>query len=497
MLPIRFATFRRCIEASLTGLTLLLVLGGAGLGRLAAGPLPPWGVDDFRTLIDPKRAPDPEPAIAGQTLAEYRRRLRKAAEDLPSLGEVSRVLLMSEWSTAEFDLDILVPLDRIRRAVLQKDDNAFKRDVQKLMEETSDNHEVNRAIVSEIKREVRLQLLDRLEDRTRYFLGQGRNVDRVAAANMISDIMTNSRRQDVSQYRDPNVGVVVPGIMATEPKDVTRGSRFRQRLSSLSPDLEKLIADSDTQVRVAAIRALSDLEQEPRELVSRIKPLLASQQSDAPTRRAAAEALGHVLEVYTAQMEKSRPQPYLKAVEQVLPAAAEGLSDSDPLVRRAALESCQRAALVMEELATDPLAPSARRIVFRPTLAVVLTILPKLNAAARDRVPELRVGASHVLETFALTVQRMRYTGPPLPPVEIERNLPMPLPDKEPNKSKKQTSLPSSPFPRETAPVVTRVRPILLVPGGGAPPPPPPGGAAPPPPLRGGSNRCFSGCPTG
>jgi HEAT repeat protein len=479
MLPILFATSRRCIEALLIiGLTLLLLLGGAGFGRLTAGSLPPWGVDDFRTLIDSKRAPNPEPAIAGQTLATYRRRLRKAAADLPSLGEVSRVLLMTEWSSTDlFGLEAVVPKDQVERAVRQKDDEAFKRDVDKLMEGHADNpgeiRDVNQAIVAEIKSEVRQQLLERLENRTRYYLAEGRNADRVAAANMISEIMNTSRRQDISQYRPAGSTAAVSGVLISTEKDVTPSSRYlRQRLRSLSGDLDKLIADSDTQVRVAAIRALSDLEREPAELVARLKPLLASQQSDAPTRRAAAEALGHVLEVYTAQMDKSRPQPYLTAVEQVLPAAAEGLSDSDPLVRRAAQESCQRAALVLEELATDPLASSERRIVFRPTLAVVLAILPKLNDAARDRVPELRVGASHILETFALSVQRMRYRGSePLPPPDIDRDIPMPQPNKQPSKYKKQTSLPPSRSARENAPVVSLGRPIILPASGGDKPP--------------------------
>ena len=386
MLPIHFAMSRRFAEASLTGLTLLLLSAGGVLGTLKAGPLPAFNAEDFRTLIDYRHAPNyrelvfPELPVAVQNLADYRRRLRKAAQDLPSLGEVSTVLLMTEWSSAGlFGLEAVVPLDQVKRAVLQKDDDAFKGDVVKLMEGHTDNpreiSEVNQAIVAEIKREVRLQLLDRLENRLRFFFAQGRNADRVAAANLISDIMNTSRRQDVSQISGLT-GEVVLGVMVPKPQDIIRGSPFRERLRSLSGDLEKQLADPNTQVRVAAIRALSDLEWKPGELVARLKPLLASQQSDAPTRRAAEEALGHILEVYTARMDKSSPQRYLTAVEQVLPAAAEGLSDSDALVRRASLESCQQAALVMEALATDPLATGDRQIVFRPTLAVVLTILP-------------------------------------------------------------------------------------------------------------------------
>jgi len=464
MLPIRFAMIRRFIQASLAGLILLLSLEVAERIPLKAGPLPPLGVDDFRTLIDPKRTPSPDPAVAGRTLAEYRHRLRQAARDLPSLAEVSRVLLMSEWASAELELDSTLPMERVRNAVRQESDEAFKRDVQKLMDDNADDPgSVNRAVVAEIKHEVRLQLLDRLQNRTRFYLSQGRNADRVAAANLISDTMKTSRRQDVSQYRPPGISAAAPGGIFSTEKDITPpSSRYlRQRLRSLSPDLEKLIADSDTQVRVAAIRALSDLEIAPAEVVARLKPLLTTQEMDAPTRRAAAEALGHVLEVYTANMQKDRPLPYLKAMEQVLTAAADGLADEDALVRRGCLESCQRAALVLEELASDPLAATDRLAVFRPTLSVVLSTLPKINAAARDRVPELRVGASHVLETFALSVQRMRYQEP-LPAPTIDRNITPPQMDKEPSKFKKQGALPSPRSPREASPLVTLDRPIPL-----------------------------------
>lgn len=443
MLPIRFAVCRRFSDALLPGLSLLLLLGGAGVFWLQAGPLPVQGVDEFRPLIDSRRRPRPEPGQAGQTLAEYRRRLRQAAKDLPSLGEVSRVLLLSEWSSVELDLVGMVNLDRVGRAVRLESDEAFTREVQKLMKENpEDPDSVNQAVVAEIKREVRLQLLDRLENRVRYYLRQGRIADRIAAANLISDTLSTSRRQDISQYYDPETKVIVPGVMAPRAQEITRGYKFRERLRSLSSDLERLIGYPDTEVRVAAIRALSDQEIDPAVLVTRLKPLLASEQSDAPTRRAAAEALGHVLEVYTTQMDKTRPEPYLKAMEQVLPAAASGLSDTDPLVRRASLESCQRAALVLQDLAGDPLAATERLVVFRPAFSAVDSVLPKINASARDRIPELRVAASHVLETFALTVQRMRYRAEPLPAPSIDKDKPVPQPNKEPPSTpKKQTSL--------------------------------------------------------
>ncbi|MHB1422648.1 MAG: HEAT repeat domain-containing protein [Gemmataceae bacterium] len=433
MLPIRFACFRLTVRL-LCLLLLPLVLGVADPSTGAARPLERMGVEDFRTLIARKRDPDPEVSTAGPVLADYRRKLRQAAKDLPSLGEVTRVLLLSEWASAEDVIPSPAPSDQVRKAVSQASDDAFKSAVRKLLAAYPvERNFVKEAIVAEIKREVHLQLLDRLEKRLRFYLLEGRTEDRIAAANLVSDTMMNSRRQDTSQLSG------VPNVMFNKSKeDITPSSKYlRPRLRALSGDLQKLIADSNPQVQVAAIRALSDLEREPGNLVVLVKPLLTSPQASALTRQAAAEALGHVLEVSTAQMDRSRPAPYLRSVQQVLPAVAEGLTDSDARVRRASLEACQRAALILNELASDPLAASDRLIVFRPTLAVVEEILIKLNASARDRVPELRVGACRVLETLALTIQKLkRQNEQYLPQPPSEPSNPEMAPNKERDKNK-------------------------------------------------------------
>jgi len=444
MLPIRLVLWPRFAETLSMVLTLLLLLGSI-VAPLGAAPLPPVGVEDFRELIDPAYTPKPEPAAAGPLLVEYRRKLRRAAENLPSLGEVSRVLLMSEWSLIELDSASSVPLDRLRKIVQAKDDD-FIREVQKLMADQSEDrfslNSLSQALVAEIQREVRLQLLDRLIDRTRFYLSQGRVADRIAAANLISDTMSTSRRQDISQFRTES-GAILSGVMITTPKDITPSSHYlRRRLRALSSDLEKLVADSDILVQIAGIRALSDLEKEPGELVTLLKPVLASSQSNVLIRRAAAEALEHSLDVYTTpQVDKTRPQPYLKAVEQVLPVAAASLTDSDPLVRRASLEACQRTALILDELTNDPLLRERYYPAFRPTLAVVDAVLPKINAGSRDSIPELRVGACQVLETFALTVQRLRSSKKERVP---EPGKLSPSPNKERNQYKRQASPPLS-----------------------------------------------------
>jgi HEAT repeat protein len=456
MLPIRFACFRLIVR--LVFLPLLLWLAAAVFNKVEARPLASMSVDEFRALLDPKRDPDPDAASASTVLADYRRKMRKAAKDLPSLGEVTSVLLMSEWSSLEYGLGSPVPLDQLRKVVLQAGDDAFKNEVRKMMASYGDDpHGVNRGLVAEIKRDVRQQLLDRLEKRLRFYLLESRAEDRIAAANLVRDTIGTSRRQDVPQFRSKDSLYPVRDVMAPKKSDISPGSLdLRQRLRAVGSDLEKLLADSNPRVQVAAIHALSDLEREPADLVVLLKPLLTSPQASALTRRAAAEGMEHVLDVKTATMERDRPLPYLRGVQAILPAAAEGLTDSDAGVRRACLEACQRAALVLNDLANDPLAPTERRIVFRPALDVVERILSKLNAAAGDRVPEVRIGACRVLETLALTLQRMkRQNEQYLPLPELEPTKPEMTPNKEGDKNKslsppprrrgKQSSAPRSP----------------------------------------------------
>jgi HEAT repeat protein len=442
MLPIRFACFG--MACRLLGLILLLGLGAMMLAPAAAGPLEPVGVEEFRAMIDPKRDPNPEPSEAGRALASYRQKMRRSAKELPSLGEVARVLLLSEWAAAEFDTENGVSLDQVKKAVLEPTDDAFKNDVQQMMAKTDDPSGVNRSIVSEIKREVRLQLMERLEKRTRFYLLEGRTEDRIAAANLIRDTMTNSRRQDISMYRDPSSGAAVPGVLITTSKDVNPSSRyFRQRMRDLSGDVTKLTENPNPQVRAAGIHALSDLENDPAVLVKIYKPLLTSPDSDVVTRRATAEALGHTLEVNTMQMDKSRPQPYLTGLRLILPVAALGLTDNDAGVRRASLEACARAAVIFDDLASDPLVLD-RRVVFRPAQAVMEEILPKLNAAARDPVPEFRVAACKVLEGLVLGFQKLQRYGrvEPLPAPGIDPTAPPAPPSSDKERSRKKVSLP-------------------------------------------------------
>src|SRR5579883_82199 len=442
MLPIRFACSGLAFR--LFGLTLLLLLGGMVLGPAGAGPLEPFGVDDLRAMIS-KRGPLPD--TTGAALVDYRRKLRKASEGLPSLGEVSRVLMLSEWSALDSGLDTArVASDEVKK-IVKEGDEAFKRGVQQLMAKAQDEVEridINNAVVNEIKRELHSQLLDRLEKRLRFYLTEGRAVDRIAASNLLGDTMSNSRRQDISIYHDPDTGASVPEVMRNKRSDVRESSQgLRDHLRALSSNLTTLTEHPDPQVRAAALNALGELVSDPTYLVGVVKPLLTSPQMDVLTRRTAAEALGRFLEVLsTPDVDKSRPEPYLTAVRHILPVAASGLTDDDVRVRRASLETCARAAMIFDTLAGDAWTVSERRAMLQPATVVAEEVLPKINAAARDRVPEMRVAACRVLETMVLAMQKLRTNKGeilPLPePGPGDRN------GKEREKYKKKASVPSS-----------------------------------------------------
>lgn len=452
---------RRC------GWLLLLLLGGPPVTRVEAA-LPgehrlmrEVGVDEFKALIDSHNDPRPiDASAAGPALSAYRKKLRQSAADLPSLGAVAGVLLLSEWTSEEIDIE-----PAVEAVVREPNEEAFQRDVQKLMKMAGDNaNDVRRAFVAAIKSDVRLLLVKRLESRTRFYLNEGRNDSRIAAANLISDIMTLSSRQEIPDNlrSDTRLAGKVSAASA---------GYLRERLRDLAGDVRKLLAAPDAQVQVAGARALSDLGIPAAELAATFKPVFTSPGADVLTRRAVADALAHVLELNSARGEgeaapdlessneagqdrrasekKLPPATSLVVVEQILPVAVLGLDDNDPEVRGRSLNACRRAAMILDDLASAP--PISRRRLEEKRLAdlhqalkVVDEVLPKITAAARDQVPALRVAACRTLETFALAGLRVRNPREqrlPPPILDMPKDLDLP---KEGDKKNKGVSLPPS-----------------------------------------------------
>ncbi|HTU21330.1 MAG TPA: hypothetical protein VMG10_24970 [Gemmataceae bacterium] len=490
MLPIRFASFG--LGHRLGGMLLLLLLEGAFLGSGEAAPLKAPGVDKIRTLLDSKNDPTPSRKDAPGALVDYRRKVAKAVDDLPSLGDVGRALLLTDWNLIELGSESPDVLDKAKEAVSADDDEAFERAIRNMLAMTKDSAEIVRAIITQIKHKARLDLLKRLETRSRFYLRGGqREEDRIAAANLLSDIMMDSRRQDRQEALTSLAMLREPTQRQTTPS----ARQLRRRIAELAGDLREQLSASNPQVQVAAIRALSDLEIPSEELVAALRPKLVSKESPAVVRRAAAEACEHalarVLEGLANLMDESRPQPRVKTVEHILPVVVLGLADDDANVRQASIVACERATRILDELTRYQMPPE-RSVVFQPIVQVVKDVLPKINDATRDRVPALRVAACRVLETLALSALRLRQLNATRP-IEM---LPEPVkpkpytpPPKEDRRDKKGVSLPLSrggrrpagpsqwatarapqpltipsppPLPETPTPAVTLERPIKL-----------------------------------
>jgi HEAT repeat protein len=440
------------------GLAVLALLMAADLVRVGAAPLPADGVEDFRRILNQERFFAAEDVIPVDQLAERRREMQDAARRLPSLGEVARVLLLPEWGATDFvESDTAAPLDKVEAAVRQPDDASFKREVAKLLKQAKDNAgDASRMVLVEIKRMVRLSLLERLDQRLRYYMRSKLAAERIAAANMISETMSSARKQDNAE---------LPGGVR---KTATLGSRFlRQRLRELSGELQKLTVDAEPQVQVASVRALANLEVDPAVSTTALRPLLNSGRFGTATRRATAEALGHIVDIMYLQLDKSRPQVTVKGMELIFPVAATGLMDSDVEVRRSCIGACQKVATTLDELVGDR-RPAGGLAAYRTMVGIVQRALPDLNHVAQDPVPELRVAACHLLETLVLTNHKIRRLD------ESSRPLPLPEspePRKEPGKAAPLPSLHGVRRPRTKRPSqwaathpAPSAQPLLLTP---------------------------------
>src|SRR5262249_27924314 len=150
------------------------------------------------------------------------------------------------------EFDSPVTQEKLEATVAQPNDADFKRDVQNLINMGGDDPgPILGAVSAQIKRDVRQQLLDRLEQRLNFYLRNGRTADRIAAANLVSDTMGSARRQDNQE---------LPGAGGERRTAAPNSFYLRQAMRKLAGDLQKLTVDGDTQVQVATVRALSNLE---------------------------------------------------------------------------------------------------------------------------------------------------------------------------------------------------------------------------------------------
>ncbi len=371
---------------------------------LRAEPLPKRSLDEFQLVLSRS-----EKQLAdAPALVKYRRDLSKAAAGLSTLPDLSRALLLPEWF---FSLLISGVSDRekasIQNAISEVDDDRFESATKKLLENAKSNLlDFVRVFIDEIKREELSQLLKRLQDRARDRLRDGREAEQIATLNLLGDTMNNSRRQDVSRFAG------VPGVMVPTVHDIVpTATELRKQIRELIPDMKRLILirDGDVPIRVAAIRAFSNVENDGKHLIAVLKPLLTSPNTNNEIRRAAAMGLANMLRVNAGQMYSSRSASYLEYVDRIAPVAALGLDDKDPEVRYGSLLACRQSADILQALVKDPQASAKGRYFFEPTMkSVKRQVIPKIDSMVRDQVPSLRVIACRILERLVLIDQQIR-----------------------------------------------------------------------------------------
>ncbi len=372
--------------------------------RLRAEPLPKRGLDEFQEVLSRSE----KQLVDAPALVKYRRDLSKAAADLSTLPDLSRALLLPEWF---FSLLVTGVSDRekvsIQNAISEVDDVRFESATEKLLQNAKSNVvDFVRVFIDEIKREELSKLLKRFEDRAHARLRDGREAEQIATLNLLGDTMNNSRRQDVSRFAG------VPGVMVTTVHDIVpTATELRKQIRELIPDMKRLILTEDAEVpiRVAAIRAFSNVEKDAKKLIAVLKPLLTSSDTDNKIRRAAAMGLANMLKVNAGQMYSSRSASYLDYIDRIAPVAASSLADKDPEVRYGCLLACQQSADILQALVKDSQASAKGRYFFEPTIKnMKRQVIPKIDSVVRDKVPSLRVIACRILERLVLIDQQIR-----------------------------------------------------------------------------------------
>jgi HEAT repeat protein len=425
-------------------LGLVVWLAGVFATSTLASPLPSDGVEEFRNLLDRERNRSTFKVIAPATLAQTRKNFREAEQKLTTLGDVSRVLLLTEWWWTDSP-DPETPMEAETIAnLLQMKDPEFEEELQKLLDKVkNDDKEAafTKQIDFKIKEDSRERLLKRFTGDIGTYLRGKRSVDQIAAANLISETMSRARGRNRGESDSGYSEMIgqdrTPSLKRSE---ISIRDELRRWLSRLSGELRKLSNDSNLQVQIASVRALSNLEtlSNPQAKASAdlFKSLLNPKQN-VELRRATAQALAEEADIAQAQSRSSLAG--MKSLEQIVPLAALGLSDSDVVVRRHSLQACQKAVAALDEFVGErrsvlkrPGGPQA----YKPLLNTLRTALPSLNNAARDPVPQLRVEGCHLLEILALVVGKIGR-------LDEKQLLPLPEPDKKDDKKVPLSSLPT------------------------------------------------------
>jgi HEAT repeat protein len=169
-------------------------------------------------------------------------------------------------------------------------------------------------------------------------------------------VRTAARAKESMQRRAAAtlLGAMGANVRGIEPGDLGGIARI------LTPELVTLARDPDPAVREAAVRALGRLNPDPDLAARALAKALG--EKDPTLRRAAAAALGDLMETVVSLFGRGRVQTGVEATQQevgrtgaaVVPPAAQGSADSDAQVRRLCLEALRRAAEALRRVMPEP-----------------------------------------------------------------------------------------------------------------------------------------------
>lgn len=370
----------------LVGFPALAVVAGLVLAAPAAPSPTADPVDDLRDAL-------PVDDVTGPTEAmlQFRRvNLQKKVDALQEIGDLRRALVLDNW----------------------RDDPARGADVG------------IRRIDADMRREVARRLTEMLEIQAR----TGPVDSRVAVANLIAEMGPG--------IRGLTVHVKKPLPKKGDDKKPEERSGFAR---GLFPILQILINDKDAGVRREALRALGNINPDPKK-AGPLFGVVLKRDPDTGARRVAADGLAQMVRVvnhlhstspFTRQVSATRAE-VLDVLHECVQTSAIGFQDADAKVRQQAVAALVSAVQTLSELIAEPFVRTELPPVDRPLddketrdLAIhtqelvreVAELQPLLSAlrADVDRLPPLlkdqdgatRLAALDALRHVAIVRQRL------------------------------------------------------------------------------------------
>jgi HEAT repeat protein len=232
-----------------------------------------------------------------------------------------------------------------------------------------------------------------------------------------------------------------PSIRALELADRTGFAR------SLTPEIIKLVQDTDLAVRQEALRALGTINPDPDKAIPVFKSVLQKDTKEANQLRKPGQASKRV---------EASEKDFMRLAIEIVPLARLGLKDADPRARAASLEAMQIASQGLVDLIYEPYSkqnfpPEGRLLVeaevrdilatyekvreeldtLKPLGKVFQENAPSLIPALADEHATVRFAAINTLESLAWArlKQKRRLESVPLPSTARGKVAPLQMED--------------------------------------------------------------------